>query len=329
MSTTWVEHQIAGAIDQGLDRQLRLEPGTRPTPDTTFANVERTMLDEHSWIDLVPGWLTGQQELFSQLATEAGWEHRERRIFNQVFSEPRFTAEYPDLSAAPNAALREIAEALSEHYGTVYDGVWMNFYRDHRDGAGWHADRPGQPTGHSRRAGAEPWRTTTVSDQAGQRRRKCRVRTAWRGSAGDGRPSTARLAPHGAEADETSGPAHQSQLQQPRPGRRGRLTSLPTMSGADVEATSPNRKGPMAKITVYTTGPSEACSRVQNVLDAREIAYDLVLVDTEPELAKLAERSGRRSCPLVYAGEELIGGLRETIDAERSGRLAQLIENGS
>lgn len=31
---------------------------------------------------------------------------------------------------------------MSAHYGTVYDGAWMNFYRDHRDGAGWHADRP-------------------------------------------------------------------------------------------------------------------------------------------------------------------------------------------
>jgi alkylated DNA repair dioxygenase AlkB len=105
------------------------------------------MLDEHSWIDFVPGWLAGHQELFSQLAVEAGWEHRDRRIFNQVFSEPRFTAEYPDLSAAPNEALGEIAEALSAHYGTAYDGVWMNFYRDHRDGAGWHADRPANKPG--------------------------------------------------------------------------------------------------------------------------------------------------------------------------------------
>jgi glutaredoxin len=68
-------------------------------------------------------------------------------------------------------------------------------------------------------------------------------------------------------------------------------------------------------------------SRVQNVLAARNLRYDLVLVETEPDLSRLAERSGRRSCPLVYVGEELIGGLQETIDAERSGHIARLIAN--
>lgn len=81
----------------------------------------------------------------------------------------------------------------------------------------------------------------------------------------------------------------------------------------------------MNKITVYTTGPSEACTRVRNVLDARNLPYDLVLVDGADELARLSERSGRMSCPIVYAGAELIGGLQETIAADRDGRLAELV----
>ena len=34
---------------------------------------------------------------------------------------------------------------LSSHpgyCGVPYDGLWMNWYRDHRDGTSWHADRP-------------------------------------------------------------------------------------------------------------------------------------------------------------------------------------------
>jgi glutaredoxin 3 len=80
----------------------------------------------------------------------------------------------------------------------------------------------------------------------------------------------------------------------------------------------------MTDITVYTTGPSEVCSRVRHLLDARGLVYDLVLVESEQELVELSERSGRKSCPLVYVGSELIGGLQETIAAERSGRLARL-----
>lgn len=80
----------------------------------------------------------------------------------------------------------------------------------------------------------------------------------------------------------------------------------------------------MANITVYTTGSSEVCARVQNVLDAGHLTYDLIMVETEQALSELVERSGRKSCPVVYAGNTLIGGLKETIDAERSGRLAEL-----
>jgi alkylated DNA repair dioxygenase AlkB len=38
--------------------------------------------------------------------------------------------------------LVEVAAALSEYCGVPYDGIWMNWYRDHRDSTSWHADRP-------------------------------------------------------------------------------------------------------------------------------------------------------------------------------------------
>ena len=63
-------------------------------------------------------------------------------MFTQMMTEPRLTAEYPILADAPQPELRLIAAALSAHYGVAYDRAWMNLYRDHRDGTGWHADRP-------------------------------------------------------------------------------------------------------------------------------------------------------------------------------------------
>jgi alkylated DNA repair dioxygenase AlkB len=70
----------------------------------------------------------------------AAWEQRERLIANQMVTEPRLTAEYPDLTDAPQPILHIAADTLSKHYSVPYDGVWINFYRDHRDSTGWHGD---------------------------------------------------------------------------------------------------------------------------------------------------------------------------------------------
>jgi alkylated DNA repair dioxygenase AlkB len=98
-------------------------------------------LDEHSWITHVPGLLTGHHRLVDDLATLDVWEQHQRWMFNRLVDEPRLTGEYVDLSAAP-ALLVDLADTLSARLGVPYDRIWMNWYRDHHDGTGWHADRP-------------------------------------------------------------------------------------------------------------------------------------------------------------------------------------------
>jgi alkylated DNA repair dioxygenase AlkB len=116
--------------------------GTEPFAiDTSFSTAKRTMLDADSWVDVVPGWMRGSQIVFEQLAMAVPWQQRDRRLFEQVFSEPRLTAEYRNLRAVPDKALVEACEALSKHYGVGYDNLWLNFYRDGQDSTGWHRDR--------------------------------------------------------------------------------------------------------------------------------------------------------------------------------------------
>lgn len=79
-----------------------------------------------------------------------------------------------------------------------------------------------------------------------------------------------------------------------------------------------------APITVYVTEQSEACTRVKRLLNQRGLEYTMVVVDTPAALEELSERTGRKTCPIVIIGEEVLGGLRETIDADKSGRLADL-----
>jgi alkylated DNA repair dioxygenase AlkB len=122
--------------------QLGLFAGGHLAVDRSFATAHRVRLDDTSWIEHVPGWLSGSDDLFAALLTDAGWEQRDRWMINRVVREPRLTAEYTDLADAPHPFLHTVTAALSDHYGVPYDGLWMNHYRDHRDSTGWHGDWP-------------------------------------------------------------------------------------------------------------------------------------------------------------------------------------------
>ncbi|MFG1922785.1 alpha-ketoglutarate-dependent dioxygenase AlkB [Cryptosporangium sp. NPDC048952] len=116
--------------------------GLPVTVDATFATAERIQLDETSWVDHVRGWLGGDEALMRMLMDEADWEQRSRWMYTREVDEPRLTAECPVLADAPQPVLHYVTEILSAQYERPYARLWMNWYRDHNDGTGWHADRP-------------------------------------------------------------------------------------------------------------------------------------------------------------------------------------------
>jgi glutaredoxin 3 len=82
----------------------------------------------------------------------------------------------------------------------------------------------------------------------------------------------------------------------------------------------------MAQITVYTTDPCSFCIRVKQLLTTRGVEYHEVNLSKDPEgRAQLVERTGMLSFPQVVIGDEVIGGFRETVEADRSGRLRELL----
>jgi len=109
--------------------------------DASFTTAKRIAIDAHSWVEVVPGWMSGSRTLFERLATAVPWRQHDRRLFDQTFREPRLTAEYRSLHKVPEMALLDAARALSQHYGVVYDSLWLNLYRDGQDSTGWHRDR--------------------------------------------------------------------------------------------------------------------------------------------------------------------------------------------
>jgi glutaredoxin 3 len=83
----------------------------------------------------------------------------------------------------------------------------------------------------------------------------------------------------------------------------------------------------MASITVYTTDPCSFCVRVKQLLNARGLEYDEINLAKDPDgRAELLQRTGMMSFPQVIVNGELIGGFVETVQADRSGRLTELLE---
>jgi alkylated DNA repair dioxygenase AlkB len=126
-----------------VDWQPSLFDGGPPALDVSFAGMERLQLDDHSWVDHRPGWLSGSDGVFAQLAEQARWQQRTVHMYDRQVLEPRLTAGWStDAEDADTpAVLRDLAAALSQRYAVVFDRVWVNLYRDGADSVAWHGDR--------------------------------------------------------------------------------------------------------------------------------------------------------------------------------------------
>lgn len=83
----------------------------------------------------------------------------------------------------------------------------------------------------------------------------------------------------------------------------------------------------MAAVTVYTTDPCSFCARAKQLLSARGIEFDEINLAKDPVgRAELLQKTGMMSFPQVIVGGELVGGFQETLAADQSGRLAELVK---
>jgi glutaredoxin 3 len=81
----------------------------------------------------------------------------------------------------------------------------------------------------------------------------------------------------------------------------------------------------MADVTVYSTDPCSFCARAKDLLTKRGIAFEEINLAKDPEgRAALLERTGMLSFPQIVIGDEILGGFRELIMADQSGRLEEL-----
>ncbi len=110
--------------------------------------IRRTALGHGAWIDVLPGWLSGSDALFEQLASEVPWRAERRTMYDHVVDVPRLLAFYGVDDALPHPVLTQTREALTAHYaeelGEPFTTAGLCFYRDGRDSVAWHGDRIGR-----------------------------------------------------------------------------------------------------------------------------------------------------------------------------------------
>jgi glutaredoxin 3 len=81
------------------------------------------------------------------------------------------------------------------------------------------------------------------------------------------------------------------------------------------------------KILMYATEWCPYCRRAEQLLKAKGITeFEKIRVDIEPEKRdEMMQRSGRRTVPQIWIGEQHIGGYDDMAALDRAGRLDALL----
>ncbi|MEE4542762.1 alpha-ketoglutarate-dependent dioxygenase AlkB [Streptomyces sp. V4-01] len=114
--------------------------------------ARRTQLGRGAWIDVLPGWLSGADDVYDELAGRVPWREERRRMYDDVVAVPRLLAHYGAGEELPHPALTEARSALTAHYGDELGEPFVTaglcHYRDGRDSVAWHGDRIGRGDTH-------------------------------------------------------------------------------------------------------------------------------------------------------------------------------------
>ncbi len=108
----------------------------------------RTPLSAGAWIDLLPGWLSGAEEVLQTLVEEVPWHAERRQMYEREVAVPRLLKFYEAGEALPHPVLAQARDALNARYadelGEPFTTAGLCLYRDGRDSVAWHGDRIGR-----------------------------------------------------------------------------------------------------------------------------------------------------------------------------------------
>lgn len=82
----------------------------------------------------------------------------------------------------------------------------------------------------------------------------------------------------------------------------------------------------MQPVLMYSTAYCPFCIRAKQLLASKDLAFDNIAVDGNPELRReMMEKSGQRTVPQIWVGDYHVGGCDELFALERDGKLDRLL----
>ena len=83
----------------------------------------------------------------------------------------------------------------------------------------------------------------------------------------------------------------------------------------------------MKKVIIYSTRICPFCVRAKNFFDKKEIPYENIMVDQNPEqLQIMMEKTKRQSVPQIFIGDYHVGGFDELVEHDMDGKLEELLK---
>lgn len=116
----------------------------QPSLFAPAGNHPEVLVDDASGrVAHLPAAATAEQAARWFAALHAGipWASTQRRMYERVVQVPRLTAQFAVADRALPPALGEALALVRRHFGTPFDSIGLNLYRDEHDAVAPHNDR--------------------------------------------------------------------------------------------------------------------------------------------------------------------------------------------
>ncbi len=117
-----------------------------------LSGLTRTPLSRGAWVDHLPGWFGGADEIFERLVETIPWRAESRPMYERVVEVPRLVHTYGIGAELPDPLLTRARDDLSARYadelGEPFVTAGCCFYRDGADSVAWHGDNLGRGRSH-------------------------------------------------------------------------------------------------------------------------------------------------------------------------------------
>jgi alkylated DNA repair dioxygenase AlkB len=135
---------MTGAAYQPSMLDLTASPSLGPLA----GRLRRHPLSRGAWVDHLPGWVAGSDEVFETLLREVPWRAERRTMYDAEVDVPRLLCWYAAGRPLPHPLLDAARMALTRHYapelGEPFVTAGMCLYRSGRDSVAWHGDTLGR-----------------------------------------------------------------------------------------------------------------------------------------------------------------------------------------